>query len=396
MSSILISELYPWTAKYTPNAGSKVHAEGQTYDANAPRPKLFEPLTIRGVTFKNRVVVSPMCTYSAGTDGTATDWHFAHLAKFALGGAALAFTEVAAVSQDGRISPYDLSLHDEAQVAPLKRIADFYHANGAAFGMQIGHAGRKGSTPPPFSGRMATLTGVPEAWQPIAPSPIPYAEGWAIPVEMSKERIVQLVADHVKTVQLADQAGVDVIELHAAHGYLFNQFLSPLSNHRTDEYGGSFENRIRALLEVVKAVRQVWTKPLFLRLSAVEHVEGGWDMNDTNALAKILVTEGVDVLDVSTGGNAFHAKYHPLGLYQVAYAEEARRVTGIKTMAVGKITTAQEAEEVLTKEHADFVAIGRQHLRDPNFTIHAAEQLHYHANHIPQYAWAIGSRGFNV
>jgi 2,4-dienoyl-CoA reductase-like NADH-dependent reductase (Old Yellow Enzyme family) len=352
-------------------------------------PALFQPITLRGITFKNRVVVSPMCMYSA-KDGFVGDFHLAHLGSLAMGGAGLVFMEATGVSLDGRISPYCPTLHDDAQIPSIKRIADFVHANGSVMGIQLGHAGRKASTPAPFAGRAPSLINTPDSWIPLGPSPIPYADNWATPHEMTKEDIGKLIKDFVSATIRADKAGVNVIELHGAHGYLITNFLSPISNKRTDEYGGSFENRIRLLVEIVQAVRTVWNKPLFVRVSATEHVEGGWESKDTIELAKKLVELGVDVLDCSTGGNNPGARNNPFACYQVPYAEEAKKETGIKTMAVGMITTGKQAEEIVSQGKADFVAVGRQHLRDHAFTLTAARELNFDPTYIPQYAWSVG------
>lgn len=391
---------YPWTDQYRVNPGIVEVTDGQTL------PKLFEPLTIRNVTFKNRVVVPPMCMYSA-EEGYVGDFHLAHLGSFAMGVAGLVIMEATSVTLDGRISPYCPTLHEDAQVAPIQRIAKFIHAQGAKFGIQLAHAGRKASSPPPFHGRSSNLTPSPLSWTPVAPSPIAFGPDWAIPKELSKSDILDLIQSFIDSTLRAERAGIDVIEIHAAHGYLMSNFLSPLSNHREDEYGGSFENRIRFLVQVVNAIRPIWSKPLFVRISADEYAEGGWNSNDTVELAKILKDLGVDVLDCSSGGNIHGAlsgvsiTSHPG--YQVPYADEVKKKTGLMTMAVGLITEPALAEDILQKGAADLIAIGRQHLRNPSFTLTAANALSSTAapspststapllpTYIPQYAWSIG------
>ena len=380
-------KVYPWSPKFHSQPGLIPGATAETL------PKLFEPITIRDVTFKNRVVVSPMCTYSA-KDGNITDFHLVHLGGFALGGASLVFMEATGVCLAGRISPYCPTLHADSQIAALKRVADFVHANHALFGVQLAHSGRKGSTPPPFGGRAPTQVGTPDSWQPVGPSPIAFGEGWAVPHELTKEEISELVSQFVSSAKRASAAGVDVIEIHGAHGYLVNNFLSPISNHRADEYGGSFENRTRFLKEIVEAVRPVWHGPLFVRLSCNEWVDGGWNMDDTVKLAHLLKELGVDVVDCSSGGNAAHAKMGPIiatgAGYQVPFARQVKHDTGIMSMAVGLITEGKQAEDIIASGDADFVAVGRQHLREPAFTLHAAKDLQQDPTYPPQYAWSIG------
>jgi 2,4-dienoyl-CoA reductase-like NADH-dependent reductase (Old Yellow Enzyme family) len=377
-----LPEIYPWADKYRVNPGVVLPQEGVTI------PKLFEPLTIRNVTIKNRIVLSPLCMYSADR-GYIGDFHLAHLSQFALGGAGLIFMEATGVTLEGRISAFCPSLHEDGQIAPIKRIVDVVHATGAKFGMQLGHAGRKASSPPPFAGRGPTIVGTPDSWTPVGPSPIAYAPDWAVPHELTQDEIAAIVQAFVDSVLRARQAGVDVIEIHGAHGYLISNFLSPLSNQRTDEYGGSFENRIRVLTEIVKAVRAVWTGPLFVRVSATEHVEGGWNIEDTVNLAKVLKTLEVDVLDCSSGGNIATAVIHGAPGYQVPYAAAVRKETGLMTMAVGIITEGVQAEEILQSGSADLVAIGRQFLRESSFPLRAARELNVDPTYIPQYSWAI-------
>ena len=336
---------------------------------------LFEPITIRDITLKNRIIVSPMCQYSS-VDGFANDWHLVHLGSRAVGGAALVFTEATAVNAKGRISPDDLGIWKNEHIVFLKKITDFLKDNGAVAGIQLAHAGRKASNSSPWKGRKP-LTKEQGAWQTIAPSDIPFKEGYPAPKEMSADEIKNLIKDFSNATQRAIQAGFQVFEIHAAHGYLINEFLSPLSNQRKDEYGGSFENRIRLLLEIVKEIREIigHGAPLFVRISSTDWVEGGWDENDSARLAKILKEHEVDVIDCSSGGNSSEQKI-PVGpLYQVPFSEKIKKETGILTAAVGMITTASECEKILKEQKADLVIMARQFLREPYFPLHAAKEL---------------------
>lgn len=336
---------------------------------------LFEPLQIRKVTLKNRIVVSPMCQYSS-VDGFANNWHLVHLGSRAVGGAGLVFTEATAVSEAGRITPDDLGIWKNEHIIFLKKIVDFLKENGAVTGIQLAHAGRKASHSSPWKGR-APLAKDRGAWQTIAPSSIPFKENDPVPKEMSMEEIKKLVKDFGNAAQRAIQAGFEVFEIHGAHGYLINEFLSPLSNHRQDEYGGSFENRIRLLVEIIEEIRGIINEgtPLFVRISASEWVQGGWDQNDSIKLAKIVKDLGVDVIDCSSGGNSAEQKIPAGPLFQVPFSEKIKRETGILTAAVGLITTAEEAESILKEQKADLVALARQFLRDPYFGLHAAQEL---------------------
>jgi len=335
---------------------------------------LFEPLNIRNVTLKNRIVVSPMCQYSS-VDGFANDWHLVHLGSRAVGGAGLVFTEASAVSAEGRITADDLGIWKDQHIPFLKKITDFIKQQNSVPGIQLAHAGRKASHLSPWKGRrpMKENEG---AWKTLAPSSIPFKEGEPVPKEMTKEEIQQLLKDFVSATNRAVEAGFEVFEIHGAHGYLLNEFLSPLSNHRKDEYGGSFENRIRLLLEIVKEMRSVIKEqPLFVRISATEWVENGWDENDSVALAKILKDQHVDVIDCSSGGNSPMQKIPVTPLYQVPFSEKIKKDSGILTAAVGMITAAQEAEEILEKQKADLIIMARQLLREPYFPLHAAKEL---------------------
>ena len=336
---------------------------------------LFEPIKIRDITLKNRIVVSPMCQYSS-VDGFANDWHLVHLGTRAIGGSALVFTEATAVSPEGRITPDDLGIWKDEHITFLKRITEFIKNNGAVPGIQLAHAGRKASHVSPWKGRNP-LREDEGGWLTLAPSAIPFKEGELLPKEMTKEEIDQLIKDFGSAAQRAIEAGFEVFEIHGAHGYLINEFLSPKSNHRNDEYGGSFENRIRLLLEIVKEIRNAIKDkfPLFVRISATDWVDGGWDENDSVLLAKILKEHEVDVIDCSTGGNSHEQKIPVAPLYQVPFSEKIKRESGILTAAVGIITTAQEAEQILREQKADLIIMARQLLRDPYFPLHAAKEL---------------------
>jgi 2,4-dienoyl-CoA reductase-like NADH-dependent reductase (Old Yellow Enzyme family) len=335
---------------------------------------LFDPITIRNITLKNRIVVSPMCQYSS-VDGFANDWHLVHLGSRAVGGSALVFTEATAVSLEGRITADDLGIWKDEHIPFLKRIADFIKEQNSVPGIQLAHAGRKASHLSPWKGRRF-LNENEGAWQTLAPSAIAFKEGEPLPKEMSREEIHQLVKDFGSATKRAVEAGFEVFEIHGAHGYLINEFLSPLSNHRDDEYGGSFENRIRLLLDIVNEMRNVIKEqPLFVRISATEWVENGWDENDSVNLAKILKEIGVDVIDCSTGGNSAEQKIPVHPLYQVPFSEKIKKESGILTAAVGMITTAQEAEKILEEQKADLIIMARQLLREPYFPLHAAKEL---------------------
>ncbi|MGI4822922.1 MAG: NADH:flavin oxidoreductase/NADH oxidase [Janthinobacterium lividum] len=346
-------------------------------------PALFEPLTLRGLTLKNRIVVSPMCQYSA-EDGFANDWHFVHLGSRAVGGASLIIIEATAVSPEARITPDDLGIWKDEHIAMLKHINAFMEAQGTVPGVQLAHAGRKASTYAPWKGSGAVAEG---GWQVVAPSALPFSEDYPQPVALDADGLKKVIADFRTATERSLAAGFKVIELHAAHGYLLHQFLSPLSNQRTDTYGGSFENRSRLLLEVVAAVRQVLPPdfPLIVRISATDWTEGGWNADESVKLASILKDRGVDLIDCSTGGNVPHAKI-PVGPgYQVEFAERIKRETGLPTGAVGLITTPAEAEAIVAKGQADLVLLAREELRDPYFPLHAAHELGAEVAWPPQY-----------
>jgi NADH:flavin oxidoreductases, Old Yellow Enzyme family len=337
---------------------------------------LFDPITIRGTRFRNRIGVSPMCQYSSA-DGFATDWHLVHLGSRAVGGAAVVISEAAAVTPDGRISPGDLGIWQDAHVAMLSRITHFVTEQGAVAGIQLAHAGRKASTDAPWRGGhpLAPADG---GWTPIVgPSPISFSAKYQTPHELDERGIATIVTAFRDGAKRALDAGFQVIEVHGAHGYLLHEFLSPLSNQRTDRYGGSFENRIRLLLEVVDAVRTVWPEshPLFVRLSGTDWVDGGWDIEQTVALARQLGSRGVDLIDCSSGGNVSGVRITLGPGYQVHLAEQVRRDAAIATAAVGLITDPHQADDIVRRGQADFVFLARQLLRDPYWPLAAAHVL---------------------
>jgi len=336
---------------------------------------LFSPLQIREITFRNRVAVSPMCEYSSA-DGFANDWHLVHLGSRAVGGAGLVITEATAVSPEGRISPDDLGIWKDAHIPALERITSFIHAQGSIAGMQLAHAGRKASMTSPWKGNKLVPVAA-GGWQVVAPSAIPFSEDYGMPEALTIEGIQQVIADFEKAAERALKAGFRVLEIHAAHGYLIHEFLSPLSNQRTDEYGGSFENRIRLLLEITAVIRTVWPAeyPLFVRISATDWAAGGWSLEESIQLATVLKDKGVDLIDCSSGGLVAHAKITVGPLYQVPFAEKIHQETGMLTGAVGMITTAKEAEEIIATGKANLVIMARELLRDPYFPLHAAHEL---------------------
>ena len=337
--------------------------------------QLLSPLTIRNITFKNRVVISPMCQYSS-VDGFAGDWHLVHLGSRAVGGASLIIQEATAVSPEGRITFADMGLWKEEQMEKLKQIVSFIHLQGALAGIQLAHAGRKASHQKPWDGGRQIPADDANGWQAVAPSAVPFKEGTEAPVALDKTGIQKVIDDFVAAAKRAIEIGYDVIELHAAHGYLLHQFYSPVSNKRTDEYGGSFENRIRLLTEVTDAVKKVMgdERPLFVRISATDWIDDGWTIEDSVKLCLILKERGVDLIDTSSGGNvSVHIPLQPG--YQVSFAGEIKKKTGILTGAVGLITTAEQANIILENKQADMVLFARESLRDPYFALHAAQQL---------------------
>lgn len=355
------------------------------------QPHLFTPLTIRGITLRNRIAVSPMCQYSS-EDGFANDWHLVHLGSRAVGGAALVIAEASAVESGGRISPQDLGIWKDEHIVNLSRIAAFVKQRNAVPGIQIAHAGRKGSTRVPWQGGARILPGD-GGWQTIAPSPIPFWPQDPAPAALSKTEIRGIVDAFAAAARRAYKAGFQIVEIHAAHGYLINEFLSPLANQRTDEYGGSYENRIRFALEVVEAVRKSWPEnlPLFMRISASDWVAGGWSLDDSVALAPRLRSFGVDLVDCSSGGLAPDAKIKIGPGYQVPFAERIRRETGALTGAVGLITEPRQADEIIRTGQADLVLLARAFLRDPYWPLHAAQVLEAEAAVPVQYGRAFAN-----
>jgi 2,4-dienoyl-CoA reductase-like NADH-dependent reductase (Old Yellow Enzyme family) len=338
-------------------------------------PTLFDSFSSRGLTLPHRVVVSPMCQYSSD-DGFANDWHLVHLGSRAAGGAALVFTEATAVTAEGRISPQDLGIYADAHVEMLQRIVHCIHSHSSAAGMQLAHAGRKGSTQVPWDGHSAVA---PEqgGWIPVAPTAQPFSDSYPVPRTLAMSEIPRVVDAFRDAAIRAHEAGFDVLELHAAHGYLIHEFLSPLTNTRTDRYGGPFENRIRLCLEVVDAVREVWPdgSPVWLRISATDWVPGGWDLPESVELARRVRERGVDLVDCSSGGLVTQQKITIGPGYQVPFADRIRREAAVATGAVGLITTATQADSIIREGKADCVLLARAMLRDPYFALHAAQEL---------------------
>jgi 2,4-dienoyl-CoA reductase-like NADH-dependent reductase (Old Yellow Enzyme family) len=336
---------------------------------------LFDSMRLRNITLRNRLVISPMCQYSS-VDGFANEWHLVHLGSRAVGGAALIFQEATAVTREGRITNDDMGLWDDNHIAPLKTITNFIKKTGAVPGIQLAHAGRKASVVPPWKG--GHRLGVEEGgWTTLAPSEKPFRDTDPKPRGLDSENLVQLKKDFADAARRAMTAGFEVLEIHAAHGYLLHSFLSPLSNHRTDKYGGDFEGRIRLLLEISGEIRKIWPDqlPLFVRISATDYTDGGWTIEDSVLLAARLKETGVDLIDVSSGGLIPNVKI-PLGPgYQVPFAERIRKETGIHTGAVGLITEPSQANEILKSGKADLIFIARESLRNPNFPLRAAHEL---------------------
>jgi len=337
--------------------------------------KLFEPYKIRDIEFRNRVFVSPMCMYSS-KDGSPTDWHMVHLGSRAVGGAGMVMVEASGVSPEGRISPWDSGMWTEQHAREFLNINRFVKNQGAVPAIQLAHAGRKASTAQPWNGGgpVAISDG---GWQPIGPSPIPFDTKYPVPREMTETDIEQLVHQFVASARLSLAAGFEVVEIHAAHGYLLHEFLSPLANHRTDQYGGSLANRMRLPLRVTAAVREVWPSglPLFVRISATDWVDGGWDLPQSIELSRAMKEIGVDLIDCSSGAMVPHAKMQIGPGYQVPFAEAIRREAKIATGAVGLITQAKQAEKIIADGQADVVLLARELLRDPYWPLHAAKQL---------------------
>ncbi|MFB7599319.1 NADH:flavin oxidoreductase/NADH oxidase [Streptomyces sp. NPDC056160] len=342
---------------------------------------LFEPYTLRDVTIPNRVWMPPMCQYSAAPEGPSAgapgDWHFAHYAARATGGTGLIVVEATAVSPEGRISPYDLGLWNDTQVEAFRRITDFLRGQGTVPAVQLAHSGRKASTDRPWKGG-APLGPEAHGWRPLAPSAVAFDEGHPVPHELTVEELQRIVGEFTDAARRALAAGFEIAELHGAHGYLIHEFLSPHSNHRTDAYGGSYENRVRFALEVVDAVRAVWPddKPLFFRISATDWLEAdGWTADETVRFAAELHAHGIDLLDVSTGGNAPAVRIPTGPGYQVPFAARVKAETPMAVAAVGLITETGQAEKIIANGEADAVLVGRELLRNPSWARHAAREL---------------------
>jgi 2,4-dienoyl-CoA reductase-like NADH-dependent reductase (Old Yellow Enzyme family) len=346
---------------------------------------LFQPFTLRGITLRNRIVVSPMCQYSS-TDGFATDWHVVHLGSRAVGGAALVISEATAVEARGRISPQDLGIYHDAHIEMLSRITSFIKEQGAVPGIQLAHAGRKASTYRPWSGK-GEVSVEDGRWETVGPSAERFSDDYPLPKAISRQDMLEITQAFQEATRRSLAAGFQVIELHAAHGYLFHEFLSPLSNHRDDEYGGSLENRMRFLLEVVDAVRPLLPEafPLLVRISASDWTEGGLTIADSVQIARALKNHQVDLIDVSSGGNAAAATIPLSPGYQVPFAEQIRREADIATGTVGLITDAHHANEIIEQQQADLVLLARELLRDPYWPLHAARILGHDISWPSQY-----------
>jgi 2,4-dienoyl-CoA reductase-like NADH-dependent reductase (Old Yellow Enzyme family) len=352
-------------------------------------PNLFDPLPIREVTLPNRIVVSPMCEYSS-VDGFANDWHLVHLGSRAVGGAGLVMTEAAAVTAEGRISPQDLGIWSDDHVEFLSRITRFIHAQGSVAAIQLAHAGRKASTYRPSDGDGAVPADAGGWTNVFAPSEIPFAPNYPAPQALTRDGIEATVRAFVDAARRAREAGFRVLEIHAAHGYLISEFLSPLANHRTDEYGGSFENRIRLLMEVVSAIRRSWpeSSPIFVRISATDWADGGWTVDESVELARRLKNSGVDLIDCSSGGNAPPTNIPVRPGYQTPFAERIRREANILTGAVGMITAPAQADHIIRTGQADVAIIAREFLRDPYWPLRAGRELGYPISWPVQYVRA--------
>lgn len=347
--------------------------------------KLFSLLKIRELEIKNRIFVSPMCQYSS-VNGIPNDWHLVHLGSRAVGGAGLVIAEATAVSPEGRITPDDNGIWNEEQSNAFKKITDFIKDQNSVPGIQIAHAGRKASTYSPWKG-----TGKVEfengGWKTTAPSEIPFAENYPLPKVLTKEEIKKIVSQFQGAAELSIKAGFQVIEIHMAHGYLIHQFLSPVSNNRIDEYGGNLENRCRLAVEVTESIRKVIPSsfPLFARISSTDWIDNGWDLNQSIHLAKLLKQAGVDLIDCSSGGNVNNAKVPAAPGYQIPFAEQIKKEAGILTAGVGLITSPVQAEQIISNKQADAVLLGREMLRDPYWTLHAAKELKYDVDWPKQY-----------
>jgi 2,4-dienoyl-CoA reductase-like NADH-dependent reductase (Old Yellow Enzyme family) len=383
----------PSTTSTPANGAAHCGRAAADHDREVPQIDLLSPLTLRGVTFRNRIVMSPMCQYSA-KDGFADDWHLVHLGSRAAGGVALVIVEATAVTAQGRISPGDLGIWSDEHIEPLARIARFVKSQGALAGIQLAHAGRKGSCDLPWKGGDSLKTAAEGGWPIIAPSPIPFEEGDPVPRALDRAGIEEVITAFEKAARRALTAGFEVIEIHAAHGYLLHEFLSPLSNHREDEYGGSLENRMRLVLEVAKRLRALMPEslPLFVRISATDWAEGGWDIEQSVELSKRLKDLGVDLIDVSSGALVPNAAI-PVGKgYQVPFARRIKEEAGIRTGAVGLITEPQHADQIITGGDANLVFLARELLREPYWALKAAQALGGEAPWPTAYGYAVKRR----
>jgi 2,4-dienoyl-CoA reductase-like NADH-dependent reductase (Old Yellow Enzyme family) len=363
------------------------------HDREVPEVDLLSPLTIRGISLRNRIVMSPMCQYCA-VEGMASDWHLVHLGSRAVGGAGLIFVEATAVTRDGRISPGDMGIWSDEHIEPLARIAHFVQSQGAIPAIQLAHAGRKGSCEPPWKGGARLKTPEAGGWTVVAPSPIPFNEGDPPPVPLDEAGIESLIEVFEAATVRALSAGFRVIEIHSAHGYLLHEFLSPLSNQRTDRYGGSLENRMQVVLQVAERVRRLVPNdlPLLVRISATDWAEGGWDIEQSVVLAKHLKDRGVDLIDVSSGGLVPKARIPVAKGYQVPFARRIRDDAQIMTGAVGLITEANYANEIITGGDADLVFIAREMLREPYWALKAQQELGQEPSWPTQYGYAVRRR----
>lgn len=376
-----------------PSGSMRGCASGADHDREVPEIDLLSPLTIRGVTLRNRIVMSPMCQYSA-EEGQANDWHLVHLGSRAAGGVALVIVEATAVTRDGRISPGDMGIWSEQHIEPLARIARFVHSQGAIAGIQLAHAGRKASCEPPWLGGASLKTPEAGGWTVVGPSPIPFNEGDPVPVALDEASIDGIVAAFEAATDRALKAGFRLIEIHAAHGYLLHEFLSPLSNRRTDRHGGSLDNRMRLTLRIAESLRQRMPKelPLFVRISATDWAEGGWDIEQSVILSRHLKDLGVDLIDVSSGALVPKVRI-PVGKgYQVPFARRIRHEASIATGAVGLITEPHHADEIVTGGDADLVFIARELLREPYWALKAQHELGAEPSWPIPYGYAIKRR----
>jgi 2,4-dienoyl-CoA reductase-like NADH-dependent reductase (Old Yellow Enzyme family) len=363
------------------------------HDREVPEIDLLSPLTIRGVTLRNRVAMAPMCQYSA-VEGMADDWHLVHLGSRAVGGVGLVVVEATAVTRDGRISPGDLGIWNDQHIESLARIANFVHSQGAIAGIQLAHAGRKASCDLPWKGGVSLKTPEAGGWEVVGPSPIPFQEGDPIPIALDEEGLQNIIAAFEAAARRALEAGFKVLEIHAAHGYLLHEFLSPLSNQRDDQYGGRLDNRMRLLLDVAKRLRSIMPQelPLFVRISATDWVDGGWDIEQSIELSRRLKTLGVDLIDVSSGALVPHARI-PVGKgYQVPFARRIREEADIRTGAVGMITEPQHANEIIISGDANLVFLARELLREPYWALKAQHALGEEPAWPTQYGYAVKRR----